>query len=162
MTTRALFPTDLALYKRLRLTALQTDPDAFGSNYAREVEFDDPTWLSRMSGFEGRIGVIFVDDVDGHATGIVGIGFSGRPDDTQLWGMWVAPGSRRTGAAQRLVEAAIQWSREQHARTITLWVVRSNDVAVALYKRNQFAATGDVETLPTNPCVDELAMQRVL
>jgi GNAT superfamily N-acetyltransferase len=121
MTTRVLLPNDLALYKRLRLAALQTDPDAFGSNYAREIEFDNATWLSRMSGFDGRVGVVFVDEVDGEPTGIVGIGFSERPADTQLWGMWVAPESRRTGAAQRLVGAAIKRSNEQSAKTVTLW-----------------------------------------
>jgi RimJ/RimL family protein N-acetyltransferase len=162
MTTRVLLPNDLALYKRLRLAALQTDPDAFGSNYAREIEFDNATWLSRMSGFDGRVGVVFVDEVDGEPTGIVGIGFSERPADTQLWGMWVAPESRRTGAAQRLVGAAIKWSNEQSAKTVTLWVVRANTAAIALYERNQFDATGEVDTLPTNPCIAELAMQRVL
>jgi RimJ/RimL family protein N-acetyltransferase len=136
MTTRVLLPGDLGLYKRIRLTALHTDPDAFGSNYAREAEFDDATWLSRMSGFDGRKGAVLVDEVDGEPTGTVGIGFSDRPDDTQLWGMWVAPESRRTGAAQRLVEAAIQWSRKQNAKTVTLWVVRSNTAAIALYERN--------------------------
>ncbi len=161
MTTRVLLPSDLALYKRVRLAALQTDPEAFGSNYAREAEFDEATWLSRMSGFDGRKGAVFVDEVDDRAAGIVGIGFSERPADTQLWGMWVAPESRRTGAGQRLVETAIQWSREQNAQTVTLWVVRSNTAAIALYNRNGFVATGEVDTLPSNPCIAELAMQRV-
>jgi ribosomal protein S18 acetylase RimI-like enzyme len=162
MSTRALTPEDLELYKRLRLVALKTDPDAFGSNHAREVAFDDATWLSRMSGFDGREGAVLVDEVDGAATGIVGIGFSERPADTQLWGMWVAPASRRCGAAQRLIDAAVQWSVAHHAKTVTLWVVRANAAAIALYERNQFSATGEVDTLPGNPCVDELAMQRTL
>jgi RimJ/RimL family protein N-acetyltransferase len=162
MTTRVLLPSDLALYKHLRLAALETDPVAFGSNYAREVEFDDATWLSRMSGFDGREGAVFVDELDRKPTGIVGIGLSEHPADTQLWGMWVAPDSRRTGAAQRLVDAAIQWSHEQNAKTVTLWVVRSNASAIALYERNHFVAGRAVESLPTNPCADEFAMQRAL
>jgi RimJ/RimL family protein N-acetyltransferase len=165
MTTRVLLPSDLsdvALYKRVRLAALQTDPDAFGSNYEREIGFDDATWRSRMSGFDGRKGAVFVDEVDDRATGIVGIGFSEQPADTQLWGMWVAPESRRTGAAQRLVDSAIQWSRDVSAKTVTLWVVRSNAAAIALYERNGFVATGEIDTLPSNPCIAELAMQRTL
>jgi ribosomal-protein-alanine N-acetyltransferase len=105
---------------------------------------------------------VFIDEVDGEATGIVGIAFSERLGDSQLWGLWVTPKSRRSGAAQRLVEHAIEWSREHGAETVTLWVVRSNAAAIALYERNGFSADGEVATLPTNPCIDELAMQRQL
>ncbi|KAH9885668.1 hypothetical protein F4778DRAFT_760060 [Xylariomycetidae sp. FL2044] len=35
-------------YKPFRLHALQTDPDAFGSTYARELAFTDETWLARL------------------------------------------------------------------------------------------------------------------
>lgn len=153
---------DLELYKRLRLEALRTDPDAFGSNYERELGFDDSTWLSRMSGFDGRQGAVFIDEVDGEATGIVGIACSERAADTQLWGLWVAPEFRRRGGAQRLVESAIEWSRQHGAKTVTLWVVRMNTPAIALYERNGFSADGEVAALPTNPAIDELAMQRQL
>ncbi|KAH7031597.1 uncharacterized protein B0I36DRAFT_324262 [Microdochium trichocladiopsis] len=34
--------------KPFRLAALQHDPDAFGSDYAREVAFTDEVWLSRL------------------------------------------------------------------------------------------------------------------
>ena len=61
MATRVLTSADLSLYKRLRLAALRTDPNAFASTYEREFQFDDATWLSRMSGFDGRAGVVLVD-----------------------------------------------------------------------------------------------------
>ncbi|KAL6228893.1 hypothetical protein BDW75DRAFT_250499 [Aspergillus navahoensis] len=35
-------------YKALRLTALQRSPEAFTSTYAREAQFDDETWTSRV------------------------------------------------------------------------------------------------------------------
>lgn len=35
-------------YKHTRLTALQLDPGAFGSTYAREVRFTSQTWMSRL------------------------------------------------------------------------------------------------------------------
>ena len=159
MSARLATPLDLELYKSLRLRALRTDPHAFGSTYKRELEFDDSTWLSRMSGFDGRPGAVFIDEVDGEATGIVGIACSELPSDIQLWGLWVAPEFRRGGAAQHLVESAIEWSRQHDAKTVTLWVVRSNAAAIALYERNGFAAVGEVAALPTNHSIDELAMQ---
>ena len=165
MSARLAAPLDLELYKRLRLQALRTDPDAFGSNYERELGFDDSTWLSRMSGFDGRKGAVFIDAVDGEATGIVGIGFSERAADTQLWGLWVVPEFRRNGAAQRLVESAIDWSCQHGAKTVTLWAVRSNTPAIALYERNGFSVQGEAAeliALPANHSIDELAMQRQL
>ncbi|KAJ2987790.1 hypothetical protein NUW58_g4317 [Xylaria curta] len=38
----------LEKYKPFRLASLQQDPHAFGSTYAREIGFDDETWLSRI------------------------------------------------------------------------------------------------------------------
>lgn len=35
-------------YRTTRLTALQLDPGAFGSTYAREIQFTDKIWLSRF------------------------------------------------------------------------------------------------------------------
>ena len=159
MTTRVLTSTDLPIYRRLRLEALRTDPDAFASTYEREIHFDDAAWLSRMSGFDGRTGVVILDEYDGSAKGTVGIGFGEGEHDTHLWGMWVAPQFRRCGAGQRLVESAIEWARANRAATVTLWVVRTNTAAIALYQRSGFEPTGDVDTLPTNPCVEELAMK---
>ncbi|KAL4998448.1 hypothetical protein BDV10DRAFT_167068 [Aspergillus recurvatus] len=44
-------------YKTLRLTALQRSPEAFTSTYAREVQFDDETWTSRVF---NPLGTIFI------------------------------------------------------------------------------------------------------
>jgi len=36
-------------YKAFRLLSLQTSPEAFGSNYAREVAFTDDIWYQRLA-----------------------------------------------------------------------------------------------------------------
>jgi len=36
-------------YKTFRLLALQTSPEAFGSNYAREIAFTDDIWYNRLA-----------------------------------------------------------------------------------------------------------------
>jgi len=41
-------PSQLAAYKALRLTSLQMDPQAFASNYAREVDFSEDVWRERL------------------------------------------------------------------------------------------------------------------
>jgi GNAT superfamily N-acetyltransferase len=49
-----ILPALIERYKTTRLTALQLDPSAFGSNYAREIEFTYETWLSRATNPLGK------------------------------------------------------------------------------------------------------------
>jgi ribosomal protein S18 acetylase RimI-like enzyme len=56
--------------------------------------------------------------------------------------MWVAPGCRGQGLADRLVEAVREQALQAGARTVTLWVTEVNDRARAFYRRLGFAPTG--------------------
>jgi hypothetical protein len=38
----------LERHKAFRLLALKTDPDAFGSTFAREIAFTDDVWFNRL------------------------------------------------------------------------------------------------------------------
>jgi ribosomal protein S18 acetylase RimI-like enzyme len=159
MGIRALTADDVDTYKAVRLRALRTDPDAFGSNVDRESAFDDATWRSRLSGFQDRPGCIFVDAVDADpctARGVIGIA---QPSDrdAMIWGMWVAPEHRRSGAATRLVDAAVAWATERSSSTVTLWVVRTNTAAIKLYERHGFVVH-DGGGAPDD-CTDELGMR---
>jgi ribosomal protein S18 acetylase RimI-like enzyme len=65
-----------------------------------------------------------------------------RRPDWHLVGMWVAPGWRGQGVADRLVEAVCERARQAGAGTITLWVTEVNERATAFYRRLGFAPTG--------------------
>lgn len=40
-------PKDWEKYKKIRLEALQENPEAFGSSYEKEIAFPDETWQER-------------------------------------------------------------------------------------------------------------------
>ncbi|KAL2869749.1 GNAT family N-acetyltransferase [Aspergillus lucknowensis] len=44
-------------YKAIRLAGLQSDPDAFGSSYAREIQFTEQTWVDRVL---NPLGMLFI------------------------------------------------------------------------------------------------------
>lgn len=142
MAIRTLGEHEVTLYRSIRLRALATNPEAFGSNHTRESAFDDAAWRSRLRGFAGRPGVVMVDEVDdGQLTGTVGVGQFEQPDEAIIWGMWVDPAHRRRGVAQRLLDAAIDWAREQEYRSVMLHVTDGNDAAHRLYVDAGFAGT---------------------
>lgn len=132
----------MGLYRSLRLRALATDPEAFGSNHAYESAFDDDTWRSRLLTFAGRPGVVMVDEVDdGQPAGMVGVGQTELDGEAMIWGMWVDPAHRRRGVGQRLLAAAIGWARDNSQRTVMLHVLEGNETAHRLYVEAGFTGT---------------------
>ncbi len=177
MTIRAVTAQDLDLYRSIRLRALRTDPEAFGSDHDREAAFDDETWLSRMLTFKGQPGAIYLETPDGEtpdgetpdsetpdggagqATAVAGIGLLEDPTAAIIWGMWVAPEARRTGAARRLLDATLAWATSRSVEVVELDVVRTNTTAMSLYESIGFGFVEDVEREDDDPCADERRME---
>lgn len=65
------------------------------------------------------------------------------PEFRELAAMWVAPSVRGTGAADVLLNAAVDWAREVGAIGVRLWVVPTNPAAVRTYARHGFEVVGD-------------------
>ncbi len=165
MVVRALTPDDYALYRDVRLRALATDPDAFGSTYERESAFTDDDWRARLVGGDRRASFFIdeLDDIEGLAVtgvaGTAGIFFSEWDPQPMVVAMWVDPAARGRRCGGRLLDAAIEWARNTEATEVVLWVVRDNAPAIALYTRHGFIASGKVDTVPSNPCAEELEMR---
>jgi ribosomal protein S18 acetylase RimI-like enzyme len=179
---RMLVTDDWAELRAARLAALGEAPYAFASTLAREQAFEDDLWRSRAG--SGRTFAAF------DRAAIVGLatGFpvdaepahslprhqqpahdqsadSPRRDARAAWhlvGMWVAPGWRGQGVADRLVESVCDLARRAGAGTITLWVTDVNQRAIAFYRRLGFAPTGDRQLVrPEEPehWEEELALR---
>lgn len=159
MAIRALTADDADLYREIRLAALQADPGAFGSTYEREVAFDDAQWRQRLTTTDEHQFRVFVEEVDGRAVATAGIGITEWNAAPMLVAMWVRPEARRTGAARRLVETALAWAEGNGYPDVVLWVVRDNEPAIALYTACGFVPTGQTDTVPSNPCAEELEMR---
>jgi RimJ/RimL family protein N-acetyltransferase len=137
-TVRRAEIADVPALRALRLEALSTDPDAFGSTYEREVRTTDEEWQRWLAP-----GVTFLFESDGQSAGIVA-GVRDREDQSVAWlmAMWVRAPFRGTGAAGALVSAVLAWAADGDAKELRLKVVDSNERARRSYERAGFRLTG--------------------
>lgn len=153
--------SNTALFRSVRLRALQDSPSAFGSTYAREVAFDDAEWARRVERWSGEQGIGFLAMDGDQACGIAGalLEDSGQ---AQLVSMWTAPEHRQCGVGRLLVEAIAGWAAGRDVHRLRLMVVSRNQSAVDFYQRLGFIRTGRSEPYPNDTAIDQWEMARPL
>ena len=155
MNVRTLNGDDWPMWREIRLRALQESPSAFGSTYAREVEFGERLWRERLDDPDA-VSVLATDD---HAPVGMGAGFPDRPGLLHVVAMWVAPGARGRGIAHDVLGVVEEWA-SQRGLALYLDVVTGNAAARRCYVRYGFVATGETE--PVRPGSDEVQERMVL
>ncbi len=144
---RPLTSSDGMVLKDVRLRALRDTPLAFTQTFA-EVEHDPDDewveWAGEMSadGGDSATYLAFGDDPD-VATGMAG-GYLQREDPTEavVWGVWVDPAARGSGAGRDLVSAVLDWAVRRGCERATLCVTDTSDVAISLYRSLGFTEHG--------------------
>ena len=136
---RRLLPEDAALYREIRLDALKSDPDAFGSTLAEEHAQPLHLFTERL-----ETSAVFGAFAGSELVGVVG--FFVKPSRKEahkgaLVGMYVRPGARTGGVGRRLVEAVIDHA-SHCVEVVQLTVIKENQRAVRLYARLGFVEYG--------------------
>jgi len=139
VTVRRLLPADAAIYRNIRLEALLSSPEAFGSIY--ETESAEPLiWFAERLGRSAVYGAFGESDL----LGIAGFFVRQGPKEAHkgvLWGMYVRPEARKAGVGRRLAEAVIDHAR-YCVELIQLRVVGGNEPARLLYAALGFTEYG--------------------
>jgi ribosomal protein S18 acetylase RimI-like enzyme len=152
---------NLALFKSIRLRALQEDPHAFGSTYAKESAFTDSQWVGRLDRWNGVRGAGFIALDDGSPCGLAGTLLDEKdPTRAELVSMWTAPSHRQTGVGRLLVDHIANWIAARNVSTLLLMVTSNNASAIRFYEKLGFARTGRTEPYPNDPAVEEYEMSR--
>ncbi|KAG6376901.1 hypothetical protein JVT61DRAFT_929 [Boletus reticuloceps] len=159
-------PSQLAAYKTLRLTSLQMDPQAFVSNYAREVAFSEDVWRERLDSPYKRAIVASVrrNHDASHPTCILPswphskkLEWVPNWEIYALYAMWVHPAHRGKGVGAQLVNACLEWARTNvdikflnekggdSEKVVALLVYNDNVAGRTLYSRTGFT---DIEGVP--------------
>jgi ribosomal protein S18 acetylase RimI-like enzyme len=139
LSIRRITPPDAALYRDIRLEALQRNPEAFASTF--ESEDSQPlTWFAdRLAGSE-----ILGGFRDLELLGTVALMIPRGPKESHkglLWGMYVRPNARGAGVGRRLGDAIIDLARSR-VELIQLAVIEDNAQARRLYASLGFAEYG--------------------
>ncbi len=112
-TIRRLTEDDWLEFSRIRLTALKTDPQVFGSNYERESKNTEADWRARLGAKDIAVFLIYENDTPIGTTGVM----IDRDDRTQktalLWGSWLAPDFRGKGLSELMYQTRIEWAKRQ-------------------------------------------------
>ncbi|MGA7634996.1 MAG: GNAT family N-acetyltransferase [Terriglobales bacterium] len=132
---RRLAPPDAALYRDIRLEALQRNPEAYGSTF--ETENAQPlAWFSDRLAASMVFGAFHGSELVGIAGLLIGEGQE-EAHKALLVGMYVRPSSRKAGDGRELIETIIEFARER-VELIQLAVVSDNEQAWQLYARLGF------------------------
>ncbi len=132
VTVRPLGEEDWQLFRSIRLAALSDSPEAFVASVEEEQDYDEAFWRQRLRR-STRL-VAEREQGDGiEQLGVVSLGEAGDEEGRvgEIFGLWVAPSSRGTGVATRLVEASAERALEDGRSHVAYWVGTDNGRAVA-------------------------------
>ncbi|MGE9781771.1 GNAT family N-acetyltransferase [Janibacter sp. CX7] len=136
-SVRRLTGEDWQLYRAVRLAMLLDEPAAYGSNFAREVAYDEERWRSLF----GQA-IFLAESGDGLPLGAATLLRLDPADVPEIVAMWVAGHARGRGIADALVDAAVTEAAAGGAAEVRLHVMLDNPRALAFYERSGFAFDG--------------------
>ncbi len=136
-SVRRLTGEDWQLYRAVRLAMLLDEPTAYGSNFAREVAYDEERWRSLF----GQA-IFLAESGDGLPLGAATLLRLDPADVPEIVAMWVAGHARGRGIADALVDAAVTEAAAGGAAEVRLHVLLDNPRALAFYERSGFAFDG--------------------
>lgn len=158
---RRLTAADAADFRRLRLDAVRRHPDLFRYSEADELALDDAAAAERLER-AFVVGLYVVGDLA--AAGGLSI-FEGSKLSHRglVWGMYVAPELRGTGASDAILGALFERARGR-CGSLLLTVVEHNAPARAFYERHGFQLIGREPRAVRvgDGFVDELTLWRAL
>jgi ribosomal protein S18 acetylase RimI-like enzyme len=145
----------------LRLSALQTEPTAFGSSYEEEANFSEAEWKRRTAN------ALFALS-DNRPIGTITYLITERTKTkhiAQIFGVYVDPNYRGRGVGRRMLEKALDLIEENKAIVkVRLTVNAKQDSAIALYQSVGFSIVGELkkELKINGEFYDEVIMEKML
>ena len=140
ITIQVLPPQSWKVYKTIRLEALKSDPQAFGSSYKKESVFSNEKWQERLA---DQTVCVLVAKENETPVGMIGYHLKNNRENAHLWGMFVTSAYRGKGVGKQLLQKIIEIAKEkQSVKDISLDVNPDQISAVQLYISLGFQESG--------------------
>lgn len=111
-----MLPSQWEEYKLIRLEALKTNPEMFGSNYAKEILYDENDWTSLLENDSRAMFALY------DAKLLVGLsGITLKKDDATtaiMFASFIKLPYRRKGLSKLFYKARIDWARQKKCKLI--------------------------------------------
>jgi len=135
-TVLHLLPCHWEEYKSIRLEALETNPEMFGSPYAKESTYSEMEWKALLENkYRGMFALY-------HNQSLIGLsGVTIKKDNTAtaiFFASYIKPAHRGKGLSNLLYEARMEWVRLQKCQFITVSHRAGNESSEAAIKRFGF------------------------
>ena len=141
---RRITERDGPLLRSIRLDALRTDPDAFGSTYADQAAYPAHRWRqTAVESAQGDDRCILLAFRGTQPAGMIRMVREGlRPRVFGVYSVWVAPEERRRGVGRALLEAVDQWVQAAGGSSLELTVMEDGMAAQGLYSAQGYRFDG--------------------
>lgn len=145
--------------KKIRLKALKSDPDAFGTTLEKVLNFSVDVWNEQTITLPTFIAVHEDRDV-----GMVRVGVDGEdPSVCWLISLWVSSEVRGSGISVALIQALLKECESRGIEKVKLDVGDDNRAAIKLYEKMGFIRNGLTGYLPApRTHITEFQMERKL
>lgn len=130
---------DWPLWKKIRLEALEKNPEAFGSSFEEESLRTDSDWESSL--INSDIFGAFSQDI---LIGTAGFFTYYQPKQKHkgaLFGVYVFPEYRNKKIADQLISAVLEHAKNKVTQ-VHCTVVTQNPIAIRLYEKHGFVSYG--------------------
>jgi ribosomal protein S18 acetylase RimI-like enzyme len=136
------------MLRDIRLAALLDSPGTFLATYAKERLYEDHHWRAEFNRGDWYVG--FVDAIPVSLVGVIWP--VDTPDDARYFEyLWVAPEHQRRGVALRMIKVVLDRLSANGIRTVFLWVLNGNEVALRVYERAGFVRTNLSQPIHERP-----------
>ncbi|MGC4013531.1 MAG: GNAT family N-acetyltransferase [Luteolibacter sp.] len=144
------------MYRKVRLEALRESPEAFATTYESALGRTPESWAAQADGSaSGPDRATFIV-LEGEA--VAGLAALYRDEkiaeEGELIQVWVAPGLRGHGTAEKLMDGVLEWAGENGFARVKAEVTGANGRALRFYERYGFArAEAEVGRVVLIKCV---------
>jgi ribosomal protein S18 acetylase RimI-like enzyme len=159
---RALLPTDVELFRSLRLQALEDSLDAYVETLEGARDCDWGARTGRLFVFDPPTSAAYVALVGDRPVAMIIAGHKDHNDSPFLAAMWVHPDFRRRGIGHSLVDRALAFLSSTGQKYVSLWVTESHADVFQFYESLGFQRTGAKSTLRSGSEITILEMARAL